>query len=508
MGSAALSRFVLSLAARSFANRQEAPMDERPKRLKLPLLLAALLTLFLCLAGLTAGGLFLLRRQGQQERAILYVLDVSQRMALPAAGAEGSRLEVARNVLAEVIRPADPEFTAGLRVFGSGAVADHCADTQLLVSPAAGAEAEIAGSLDTLEAGGNADAPLGQAMIAAIRDLKDGRGRPILVVVTGGEDSCAPDAVELLAREAEAAGFELQTFVVGFAVGADQAEAIRDLIAGLDGGQYLEAADAERLAAILGAIHDLAGGTATLADVLFAAGSGIGQPEPTLRPTWTATPPTGPTGAATTLPPLPTAAVATATPSPTAAHVAQSACDHLYYPLRLGSRWESERHETLSTAGSWREVTEVTALDGDRSSATAILTVAGVDNTTREIICRDGALYLDGGEDLYLPPAGELAAEAAWGWSDEAALEYEIDCRAGPSETVTTPAGAFEAIRVDCLASWVVLGSRDSQEKTLWYAPRVGEVRAVWTITTQAGDSFAGESFLIDYEIPQGTPAP
>ena len=61
--------------------------------------------------------------------AVEHVLDASPRMALP--GESGApRLAVARGVLAEIVRPADPSELAGLRVFGTGASTETCQDTR------------------------------------------------------------------------------------------------------------------------------------------------------------------------------------------------------------------------------------------------------------------------------------------------------------------------------------------------------------------------------------------
>jgi hypothetical protein len=480
-------------------------MNEPVKSRRLPLIVAALFLLALCGATIVFGAFLLLRRPIAEPSTVLYVLDASQRMAMPAAGAGASRLEIAKNVLAEVIRPSDPGVVAGLRVFGSGAAAQGCQDTALLVSPAAATQGQIVTSLESLPAGANTDAPLSEALIAAIRDLKDRQGKAVLVVVTGGEDSCAAAAAaQLLSQEAAAAGIDLQTFVVGFQVEESSAQALRELVAALEDAYFLVATDAETLANILLTIQKLAEETATIADVLLSGGSGESSPEPTLRPTWTPTPPA--TAASAELTPV---ATGQPTPGPTftpaASHVAQSACDHLYYPLRAGARWQSEHQNALSTAGAWAEVTEVSAISGDLLSATASLTTEGLETRQWELTCRDGSLFDENG-DTFLPPAEALATGASWSATNEELLDYEIECQAGAAESVITPAGTFAAIRVDCLATWVVLGSTDSQAQSRWYAAGVGEVRRVWTTSPNGGGSFPGEFSLLAYEIPAGAP--
>ena len=85
--------------------------------------------LALCMAIIVMAGAvaWVLRQRGQglgAEPAVEYILDASPRMALLSQGGDSSRLSVARSVLAEVIRPADPGVTAGLRVFGTGSTGE------------------------------------------------------------------------------------------------------------------------------------------------------------------------------------------------------------------------------------------------------------------------------------------------------------------------------------------------------------------------------------------------
>ena len=77
-----------------------------------------------------------------------------------------------------------------------------CQDTDLLVPLAPANQGLISDQLAALTAGAGADAALAEAMVAAIRDLAATAGPHSLVVVTGGADSCNPEAGQLIAREA------------------------------------------------------------------------------------------------------------------------------------------------------------------------------------------------------------------------------------------------------------------------------------------------------------------
>jgi hypothetical protein len=193
-----------------------------------------------------SGGYFY-RRSRRVEVNIsgaVYLLDVSERMTLPAVEGEDNRLVAARNVMAEMLRPSPSEITIGLRVFGSGAVPQACQDTDLLVPLAAGNQQRIIAQLATVTASETVEAPLAAAIVAAIRDLAAHSGPKTLVVITGGQDSCLAEAGRFIAQEAERAGIDLQTFVIGYQVTFAEAQAIKVMVveAGTE-AVYLDAPD-------------------------------------------------------------------------------------------------------------------------------------------------------------------------------------------------------------------------------------------------------------------------
>src|SRR5512134_3421371 len=124
-----------------------------------------------------------------------------------AEGGRGEmRLDVARAVLAEYIRPADPAMVSSLRVFGSGAVGEACRDTELAVPFDSANQGNIISGLNALAVGDAAESPLAAAIVAAMRDLSARPGPHWLVVITGGPDTCNPDAHALIAQEASRSG--------------------------------------------------------------------------------------------------------------------------------------------------------------------------------------------------------------------------------------------------------------------------------------------------------------
>lgn len=422
-----------------------------------------------CLLAALAGGFFYLRSRSHAESpGVAYILDTSPRMSLETDG--GTRLQVAQGVMSEIVRPANPRLTSGLRVFGSGAVSDSCQDTELVVPfrPANGAQ--IASELDGLHVGQTAESALAAAMVDAIQDLASTDGPQSLVVVTGGADSCNPQASELIAQEAERAGIHLQTFVVGFDVDEAESEAIKGMVSDTPGATYYDAPDEEALRQVL----------ADIQSQVDTAGAG-----------------------------------------------GETACNHPYFPLRPGARW-TYSGEGISFA------LQVMSVNGDMENATAsVASILDEATVNYEWTCSGGGLNFSqfgvisvddlGGVGEFniknesgstLLPADQLQPGASW--SSEYTMTYsmgiaELDSlfsshtvqqhTVGELETITTDAGTFEALPVTAEGTITFSGSfgegSSPIESVIYYAEGVGIVR----IET-AGEGLGLQMDLTSYSVP------
>lgn len=325
----------------------------------------AVLALCVCaLGGLGAGGYYFYQQSGGgpvvttgQQPAVEYILDASPRMAQPVDGGSGTRLELARGILAEVVRPADTQVTAGLRVFGNGAVAQPCQDTNLLVPLAAANQTKIADAASVLTAGtSSANAAMAEAMVNAIKDLANTKGPHTLVVITGGTDDCQAQAAETIKAEAARAGITLEQFVVGFQLSAADSAAVKSLVAASSNGgsnttTYVDAPDED-----------------TLRNILTAIQAHVDQPTvvPATIVQQAATP-----GAVLNIPTAPPSTnnggstpVAGSTSSGPSGLTGQTACDHPYMPLRTGATWTYSAENGIQT---WT----VLNVTGDQNQATA-----------------------------------------------------------------------------------------------------------------------------------------
>jgi hypothetical protein len=518
-------------------------------------LLAALVLLCLCLGGMgiAAGYYFWPVREAEVAgNGVEYVLDVSARMDLPAEGSDGSRLVVARNVMAEVIRPSRAE-AAALRFFGSGATAQACQDTDLVVPLAPENQARIALELGAVSSGQAHDAALAEAMIAAIRDLAAVAGPRSMVVVTGGYDSCQAEAGRMVAQEAARAGIDLRTFVIGFQVQPDEAEAIKELVAQTGNALYLDAPDETALAAALTSVQtyvdnptnqNLAAVQQLAATLALAEASTVtpnvvatpGQPSTPAGDTFVESTP-APTAPATAVPPppVPPTPAVTQTPDPIGDYPAQSACDHPYFPLREEATWTYLMTSEGETYTWHWTVVEVT---GDLRQASAIVEANFDDefHVTYHWECtEEGVFSFDYGsigfeafdlegvtfsfdvvdtDGVMLPPASEFVPGASWqnnytvrasfaieGQSFSSTTQHAGSHTAVDFETVTVRAGTFEAMRVDGRSSstTTVFGqsTSSSSSSTQWYAYGIG-----WVRTSESGADGSSTMELVSYHIP------
>lgn len=440
------------------------------------------------------------------EPAVEYILDTSPRMEMEVEG--GTRLSIARGVLAEIIRPAAPEVTSGLRVFGSGAIARSCEDTDLIVPLGRANRSLIAEKASSVQAGLSSDSAMGQALLTSIRDLASTKGPHSLVVVTGGGDTCNPEAGQLIADEAKRAGIDLQTFMIGFAVSEDEAQAIKGMVDELPGGIYFDAPDEDSLRNALEEIqkHIDNPPAAPIATVVA-----LGTP-----------------GAAFATQIASGSGGSTALASPVPGYVMQTACDHPYFPLRTGAVWNYTGADMSMT---WT----VSQVSGDQNNASATME-SGFDagSISFEWDCGAGGISsyqmvalgmaelqglvnfsVESSSGAFLLPASQLSPGATWNsaysllmslsaddTSFSTAMDVTQDYVVSGTESITTPAGTFEALRVDSTGSTTIgglglPGLAVPVSATLWYAPGVGLVR----ILSQAeGTDYVTE--LESYEIP------
>ncbi|MCX5380382.1 VWA domain-containing protein [Streptomyces sp. NBC_00091] len=184
------------------------------------------------------------------------VLDLSGSMNENDAGGQ-TRLAAAKQAVTRIIDTAPEQAPLGMRVYGATYPGQDkkqgCADTQqvLPVTPMARAARDDAKKrVADFKAVGFT--PIGVSLREAAKDLGTS-GKRRIVLVSDGDDTCAPPPPCDVARELKAQGIDLAVDVVGFRT-PSSARAQLKCIADVTDGSYADADDADSLTDNLGTL--------------------------------------------------------------------------------------------------------------------------------------------------------------------------------------------------------------------------------------------------------------
>ena len=153
-----------------------------------------------------------------------------------------TKLEIAREALAEVLIGMPPETEMGLMAYGHRTEGD-CADIELIVPPAAGTGATISDAAAALNFVGKT--PLSDAVRQAALALRSSEEKATVILITDGIETCNADPCAL-GTELESTGVDFTAHVVGFGLTAEQGASVACL-AENTGGVYIEASNASTL---------------------------------------------------------------------------------------------------------------------------------------------------------------------------------------------------------------------------------------------------------------------
>lgn len=168
----------------------------------------------------------------------MFILDASNSMWGQIEGL--SKIDVAKDVLSDVIATLPSDARIGLVAYGHGHnhKQKNCHDIELVAQYDAAASGHVASLLAGIT-------PRGQTPIAAALERSvdwvaaEGAERPTVVLITDGVESCNGDPCVAASRLA-AAGIETTIHVVGYDLREEQRASI-DCIARIGGGEYFDA---------------------------------------------------------------------------------------------------------------------------------------------------------------------------------------------------------------------------------------------------------------------------
>ncbi|MGY4720036.1 vWA domain-containing protein [Naumannella cuiyingiana] len=218
-------------------------------------LIALAASLGLMLTWLVAGPAALSRADVPDGR-LLMVLDSSGSMNEPA-GDDRSKIDAAKTALTSVADSLPADAQVGMRVYGATVFsADDpgaCEDSQLVVPIGTGNAAALKAEIAKYKPFG--ETPMAYALEQAAKDL-GGEGRRSILLVSDGEETCAPDPCKVAQQIADR-GIDLRIDVVGFQVSGQAREQL-ECIADKGRGGYYDAADTEQLTQSLNEAKDQA----------------------------------------------------------------------------------------------------------------------------------------------------------------------------------------------------------------------------------------------------------
>lgn len=179
----------------------------------------------------------------------MLILDASGSMMARDAGGQ-TRLAAAKEASKNFSRSVSEDSELGFMVYGTkvGNSPEEreagCKDVTTLLPVGKGNAGKISGEVDKVNASGHT--PMGPALKQAAKELPD-EGERSIVLVSDGEDTCAPPPVCDVAKDLHKQGIDLTINTVGFLVDPAARKELQ-CIAEAGGGEYLDAQDAESLA--------------------------------------------------------------------------------------------------------------------------------------------------------------------------------------------------------------------------------------------------------------------
>ncbi|MCB1573943.1 MAG: VWA domain-containing protein, partial [Xanthomonadales bacterium] len=180
---------------------------------------------------------------------MMLVLDASGSMWGQIGGK--TKVEIARETVAEVLGNWKPENALGLVTYGHRRKGD-CSDIETLIEPGPLDRAAFMATVNGLNAKGMT--PLSAAVRHAAETLRSSERKATVILVSDGEETCNLDPCAVGA-ELEKSGVDFTAHVVGFDVSDPKHQAQLRCLAENTGGRYFNARNADELgAAIEGAV--------------------------------------------------------------------------------------------------------------------------------------------------------------------------------------------------------------------------------------------------------------
>lgn len=175
--------------------------------------------------------------------AVELILDASGSMLQRISGKR--RIAIARDVLKKAVRDIIPAKTlVALRVFGHKQ-ADSCrTDLEVKLQPLNAYK--MMGIISRVNAKNLAKTPIADSLAKVASDLKEVKGKKVVILVTDGEETCEGDPAKVIA-DLKAQGIDIRVNIVGFAIDNKALKEEFKKWASIGNGSYFDARDQRSL---------------------------------------------------------------------------------------------------------------------------------------------------------------------------------------------------------------------------------------------------------------------
>ncbi|MCJ7839218.1 MAG: VWA domain-containing protein, partial [Burkholderiales bacterium] len=184
--------------------------------------------------------------------AVELVLDASGSMRSAKSKVGGKlKMEVAREVMQEIIQALPDDTQVGLRVYGHRVregTAGDCEDSELVAPIALLDRTNLAAAVSKVQALGTT--PIAYSIGKACEDLAKIEGPKLLVVITDGKEECGGDPQAAVAA-CRAAGLDVRVDIVGFALADAKDKSDMESAAAQGAGRFFDAQDRSALSAAI-----------------------------------------------------------------------------------------------------------------------------------------------------------------------------------------------------------------------------------------------------------------
>jgi hypothetical protein len=177
------------------------------------------------------------------------ILDASGSMK-EMIGGGASKIQIARQMLTDVLAKLPDDTNVGLRVYGhrlSSKDPNTCTDSELVVPLEKLDREKIATVVNKINPRG--ETPLVYSILKAPEDFSETKGG-VIILITDGQESCKGDTKTVGAR-LKAAGVDFKLSIVGFGITQKPVQKELQAMAGSTGGQYFTATNSDALGAAL-----------------------------------------------------------------------------------------------------------------------------------------------------------------------------------------------------------------------------------------------------------------